>query len=274
MDIRKRKRINISIAYFIMWIAGLLIYFIFQSLVKVDLLNSVLIIVFETCLVLTLWIFFMIKIDWLKDVTTGKEIYHLNISNILSSLRFILIPLLIVLLGHINDLPANLYMKVIIFIFAVIVCFTDFFDGILARKFNEVTRLGMVIDPFGDFLMITCFSVLLFLKGIITWWFFVFITIRIPALLILMIIFLIVKFRFKLKTSFLGRATIFYTLVLLGLGTLKLFILNMPVLFDQILFYIQIGGCILIVLSSAEKIKLLIDYIKNQSKLKEDNVEL
>ena len=42
----------------------------------------------------------------------------------------------------------------------------------IARKFNEVTKLRMILDPVGDFNdnMLCSFN---FSKGIIYWWFFI-----------------------------------------------------------------------------------------------------
>ena len=72
-----------------------------------------------------MWIFFIIKIDWLKDLKTNREIMHLNTSNVLSAIRFSLVPMLISMFGIINNHERNLSIKIIIFIFAFLVCLTD-----------------------------------------------------------------------------------------------------------------------------------------------------
>ena len=267
MDLMKRKRINVSIAIFIIWIFGISLFFFFTTLIKVDLLPFVLVLFFETSLCLIIWIFFMLRIEWLKDMNTGKEIMYLNISNILSAIRFSLVPLLITMFGLISENHSSLYIKIIIFVFGMFVCLTDLFDGMLARKFNEVTKLGMILDPVGDFLMITCFSVLIFLKGIMFWWFFVLIMIRIPGLFLIMIFFILIKFKYQIKTTLLGRTTIFFILGFLGLATFKLFLKEGVFIYDTFLFVAQIIGAILIIFSSIEKVKLVIYYFKNQEKL-------
>ena len=57
----------------------------------------------------------------------------------------------------------------------VIFCFasaTDFLDGYLARKNNEISDFGKIMDPLADkFLMLTAFLVLVYLKMIWVWWF-------------------------------------------------------------------------------------------------------
>ncbi|HOV14254.1 MAG TPA: CDP-alcohol phosphatidyltransferase family protein [Spirochaetota bacterium] len=216
----------------------------------------------------------MVKIEWLKDINTGKEINHLNISNILSAIRFSLVPMLITMFGIINGHESTLYMKISIFVFAFFVCLTDLFDGMLARRFNEVTKLGMILDPVGDFLMITCFTILIFVKGIIFPWFFILIIIRIPLLFIIMLSMIAFKIKFKIKTSILGKVTVFYTTAFLGISTIKLFHFNMPLFFDYFLIVAQIIGGIIIILSSIEKIVLLVDYLKNQDRLKKEESNL
>lgn len=266
-----RKRRNVSIEMIVIWIFCISIYIFFHNIFNIDLRTSIIIIFSETFLITSMWGFFFIKIEWLKDINTGKELYHLNISNILSAIRFSLVPLLIAIFGLISENENNLNIKVFIFLFAIAICTTDIFDGILARKLNEVTKLGMVLDPVGDFLMITCFSILIFSKGIIYWWFFILIMIRIPGLFFLLIIFLITDIKFKLKTTFLGRATIFYLLCFLGVASFKLFIKTPYFLYNIFLLIIQIFGSILIICSSAQKIKQLIFFLKNQKNLEKES---
>ncbi len=213
----------------------------------------------------------MVKIEWLKDIKTGREINCLNISNTLSAIRFSLVPMLISIFGLTNKEQSGVYIKITIFIFGFLVCLTDLFDGLLARKLNEVTKLGAILDPVGDFLMITCFTVLMFIKGIIYPWFFILIMIRIPLLFLIMIFMIITKIKFKIKTTILGKITVFYTVSLLGVASISLFNGVMPVFYDNFLFIAQIVGGFIILLSSVEKILLLVDYLKNQDKLKNED---
>lgn len=78
---------------------------------------------------------------------------QLNLPNILSFLRLILVPLIIMLLSD------------GIFIHAFFVFFfcgiTDFLDGLIARKFKLQTPLGALLDPLADkILMVSTFLTL------------------------------------------------------------------------------------------------------------------
>lgn len=48
---------------------------------------------------------------------------------------------------------------------------SDFFDGYLARKWNQVTKLGRLLDPAADRLMTLAMVIGLPLRGVIPWWF-------------------------------------------------------------------------------------------------------
>jgi cardiolipin synthase len=47
---------------------------------------------------------------------------------------------------------------------------SDFFDGFLARRWNQVTRLGQVLDPAADRLLTFAVVIGLGLRAIIPWW--------------------------------------------------------------------------------------------------------
>ena len=73
-----------------------------------------------------------------------------HLPNTLTFLRLILAPALIIYLIVDKSDPAKFFGM---FIFIAIIA-TDFFDGYLARKFNNVSKLGKVFDPIADKLII------------------------------------------------------------------------------------------------------------------------
>jgi CDP-diacylglycerol--glycerol-3-phosphate 3-phosphatidyltransferase len=72
-----------------------------------------------------------------------------NIPNILTSLRIILIPILVSAF-YIDSKIAH-YTAVAIFIFASI---TDYFDGFLARAWRVQSNFGKALDPIADKLLV------------------------------------------------------------------------------------------------------------------------
>ena len=83
---------------------------------------------------------------------------QLNWPNTLTLLRIFLIPILLVFLMS----PHGWYPIIAAMIF-VIAAFTDWLDGHLARTMNQITRLGQLLDPIADKLLVT--AVLVSLVG-------------------------------------------------------------------------------------------------------------
>ena len=72
----------------------------------------------------------------------------MNIPNTLTLLRIFLVPILVALLLTRTD--GGLFLGMGVFGVAVL---TDYLDGYLARRRNEVTRLGTLLDPIADKLL-------------------------------------------------------------------------------------------------------------------------
>lgn len=72
----------------------------------------------------------------------------MNIPNALTLLRIFLVPILVALLLTRTD--GGLFLGMGVFGLAVL---TDYLDGYLARRRNEVTRLGTLLDPIADKLL-------------------------------------------------------------------------------------------------------------------------
>ncbi len=69
----------------------------------------------------------------------------MNLPNALTLLRIFLVPLLVVVL--LTRVAGHVYFGAGIFAVAVL---TDYLDGFFARRRNQVTRLGILLDPLAD----------------------------------------------------------------------------------------------------------------------------
>lgn len=90
----------------------------------------------------------------LKDLVNTK-------SNLLSLLRLLLFIPLWILFDNID----SGYNRTIIISLCWFAALTDVLDGYLARKFNEVTEMGKIIDPLADKIIIGTVVIKLFLLG-------------------------------------------------------------------------------------------------------------
>ncbi len=81
-------------------------------------------------------------------------------ANIISIVRICLIPVFILfaLLGF----PASSYIAVAIFIIASM---TDWVDGYIARKYNQITTFGKFLDPLADKLLVIAAALVLIERG-------------------------------------------------------------------------------------------------------------
>ncbi|MDE7454602.1 MAG: CDP-alcohol phosphatidyltransferase family protein, partial [Clostridia bacterium] len=73
----------------------------------------------------------------------------MNVPNSLSLTRICLIPLFIA--AYLLPFQWGVYVALAIFF---VCCFTDFLDGLIARKYNLVTDLGKLLDPIADKILV------------------------------------------------------------------------------------------------------------------------
>lgn len=85
-----------------------------------------------------------------------------TIPNLLSLFRLLLIPVFLVLLVNRQYLWALLVL--------VVSSLTDFVDGFVARHFNQISRVGQLLDPAADRLFIFSTLIGLAWTGFIPWW--------------------------------------------------------------------------------------------------------
>lgn len=85
-----------------------------------------------------------------------------TLPNLLSMLRLALVPVFLVLLIRGEDSWALLVL--------VVASASDFLDGFLARRFDQVTRLGQLLDPAADRLYIFAALLGLASRGLVPWW--------------------------------------------------------------------------------------------------------
>lgn len=85
-----------------------------------------------------------------------------TVPNVLSFLRLALVPVFLVLILRGDDALALLVL--------VVSSVTDFLDGVIARRFHQITRLGQLLDPAADRLFIFAALVGLAAREILPWW--------------------------------------------------------------------------------------------------------
>lgn len=95
-------------------------------------------------------------------VPTDLSSRVLTVPNLLSFLRLALVPVFLGLLVNGEDAWALLVLA--------IASLTDFLDGAIARAFNQITRLGQLLDPAADRLYIFAALIGLAWRDLVPWW--------------------------------------------------------------------------------------------------------
>lgn len=97
----------------------------------------------------------------------------LTLPNILSFMRFLMIPVIVLLMVNVND---GLFPYLLIVY--IITVFLDFLDGFIARKFFQESELGKIIDPLADKFLVLAILITLTMKFDFPIWLAIFIILR------------------------------------------------------------------------------------------------
>lgn len=88
-----------------------------------------------------------------------------TIPNVLTMIRLLLIPVFVIVFFN---TPAGQDRIAALIVFAV-ASITDMFDGMLARKLNQITDFGKLFDPLADKLMVITAMVCQAIAGVFPW---------------------------------------------------------------------------------------------------------
>lgn len=97
----------------------------------------------------------------------------LNVPNLLTLLRILLVPLLVVAL--LTKFEGKEYVALGLFLLAA---FTDVLDGYVARRQRKITRLGKLLDPAADKILMSAAFITLVELGVAPAWMVVLIVAR------------------------------------------------------------------------------------------------
>ncbi|MDO9380142.1 MAG: CDP-alcohol phosphatidyltransferase family protein [Nocardioidaceae bacterium] len=137
----------------------------------------------------------------------------ITVPNLLSFVRLLGVPLFLwLVLGP----EADVWALVVLMVSG----FTDYLDGLLARRLNQTSKVGAILDPVADRLYILAVVIGLGLRDIIPWWLAIVLPLR-DVLLFGLIPFLRTRGYSSLPVHFLGKAataSLLYAFPLLLLG--------------------------------------------------------
>ncbi|MCX6161629.1 MAG: CDP-alcohol phosphatidyltransferase family protein [Ignavibacteriae bacterium] len=128
----------------------------------------------------------------------------LYISNQISLLRILLIiPTVYLLLYK----PEESYSTAIIIVLLVTMYITDLLDGYLARRLDQVSETGKILDPLADKIVVVAIVLILFLQHKIETWFFVIVITR-DIMILIFGLYLKSRKRIVLMSNYPGKAAV------------------------------------------------------------------
>ncbi|MGC8942053.1 MAG: CDP-alcohol phosphatidyltransferase family protein [Sulfurihydrogenibium sp.] len=147
-----------------------------------------------------------------------------NVANILTLIRLILVPAFIIAIWYNKPLTA-----LVLFTFAGL---TDAVDGYIARKFNQVTLLGKILDPIADKTLLVSAFLFIFNSQLsikFPFWFVVLVISRDVYILAGSVLIYLVKGSIKVNPTVFGKATTFFqitTVIYILLANINLNLYN------------------------------------------------
>lgn len=135
------------------------------------------------------------------------------IPNIISIFRFLLIiPLFIVFLEY-NE---SSYRNDLLIGLIILAFLSDISDGYIARKYNQISDLGKIIDPLADKLLVATLVIFMYLFRMLPSIYMLIIVLR-DILILIGGIYIKIKYNIILQSDYVGKATVF----LIGLTLLS-----------------------------------------------------
>ena len=173
----------------------------------------------------------------------------INIANIISFFRLFSVPIILLMI-----LDDKLEIAFWVFLFA---CFTDIFDGLLARKLKIVTEFGKILDPISDKILIFSVLITLSYKNFIEWPIVVIIVLRDFIILLGAVFSILLKKRINYSPLRIGKITFFFQTIFIGM-----LLCNYANFFD-IEILIKYFGLFIIYLTFISGIFYLIRWLKD-----------
>ena len=123
----------------------------------------------------------------------------MTVPNLITTMRLILAPIFIIYL--IND---QLLSALVVFVIAGV---SDGLDGLVARIFDQKSKLGAYLDPLADKLLLVAAFVVLSVRGFLPPWLTVLVISRDVMILLGVLVLFLNRLEFKIKPTIVSKIT-------------------------------------------------------------------
>lgn len=167
------------------------------------------------------------KNDFVKE-PSGERLEQVNLANVVTLFRVTSMPTLLFLVMAAKDYRIRLPLLCLV----VIVFATDFADGYISRKTEQVTKVGKMLDSASDYALLIVLTIVFYYFSLVPPWFFLLVTARLGLQVAFVFILIFVNKKIEPKTTFMGKAAVASIMVLyaaevirliFGIGRIELF---------------------------------------------------
>ncbi len=161
--------------------------------------------------------------DFVKE-NGGERLKTINLANRVTLVRVSTLPTLMFLVVAAKNYSIRLPLLVLV----IIIFTTDFLDGYISRKGNEVTRVGKMMDSASDYTLLFVLTLVFRYYSLIPKWFQFVVLSRLSTQVVLQTILIAVKRKIEPKTTFMGKLAVASIMVAYSVEVLGLIVGGLP----------------------------------------------
>lgn len=157
------------------------------------------------------------RADFVKEAS-GERLTRVNLANRITLIRVSTLPTLLYLVIAAREH----HIRVPLLVLVALVFLTDFADGFVSRRGNEVTRAGKLLDSASDYCLIVVLSIVFQYYELIPAWFYALVLARLGIQAVFVAILAAVKRRLEPRSTLMGKAAVASIMILYCLEILDL----------------------------------------------------
>lgn len=132
----------------------------------------------------------------------------MNIPNLLSILRLLMVPVIV--------WAISVDLMVLAFWLFVLASISDFADGVIAKKFDQITELGKFLDPLADKAMLVSIFVTLSIVGLLDSWLVITVVTRDLLIVTAVVLSWLINQPLAMRPLFISKVNTCFQIVLAG----------------------------------------------------------
>jgi len=171
--------------------------------------------------------------DFVKE-NDGEKLKTINLANRVTLVRVSTLPTLMFLVVAAKNYSIRLPLLVLV----VLIFATDFLDGYISRKGNQVTRVGRMMDSASDYTLLFVLTLVFRYYSLIPTWFQLIVLVRLSIQVFLVAILIRIRKKIEPKTTFMGKLAVASIMVAYSVEVLGLIVGGLPQTLKSVIEYL------------------------------------